>query len=33
LPLFESVDALRWRGPSPAFAALAAGFDAAAPRI
>ncbi len=33
LPLFESVDELRWRGPSPAFAALAAGFDAAAPRI
>ncbi len=27
--LFESVDALRWRGPTPAFAPLAARFDAA----
>jgi 5'-3' exonuclease len=33
LPLFESIDDLRWRGPSPAFAALAAGFDAAAPPV
>jgi 5'-3' exonuclease len=29
LPLFENVDALEWRGVSPAFAALAARFDAA----
>ena len=28
--LFESVDDLRWKGPSPAFADLAARFDAAA---
>jgi 5'-3' exonuclease len=29
IPLFDDVDHLRWNGPSPAFAALAAGFDAA----
>jgi 5'-3' exonuclease len=29
LPLFDSVDALRWTGPTPAFADLAARFDAA----
>jgi 5'-3' exonuclease len=29
LPLFTSVDELRWRGPTPAFAPLAARFDAA----
>jgi 5'-3' exonuclease len=29
IPLFDSVDDLRWTGPSPAFAALAARFDAA----
>ncbi|HMC78173.1 MAG TPA: 5'-3' exonuclease H3TH domain-containing protein [Vicinamibacterales bacterium] len=29
IPLFDSVDDLRWRGPSPAFAAFAARFDAA----
>jgi 5'-3' exonuclease len=29
IPLFESVEDLRWRGPSPAFAAFAARFDAA----
>jgi 5'-3' exonuclease len=30
LPLFESVDELRWQGPSPAFAPLAARLEAAA---
>jgi 5'-3' exonuclease len=29
LPLFESVDELRWQGPSPAFEPLAARFTAA----
>jgi 5'-3' exonuclease len=29
LPLFQSVDELEWRGPTPAFAALAARFDKA----
>jgi 5'-3' exonuclease len=29
LPLFESVDQLRWTGPTPAFAEFAARFDAA----
>ena len=29
VPLFDSVDALRWAGPTPAFAAMAARFDAA----
>jgi 5'-3' exonuclease len=29
IPLFESVDDLQWRGPTPAFPALAARFDAA----
>ena len=29
IPLFDSVEDLRWRGPSPAFAAFAARFDAA----
>ena len=29
LPLFDSVDDLRWKGPTAAFAALGAGFDAA----
>jgi len=29
VPLFDSVDALRWEGPTPAFAAIAARFDAA----
>jgi 5'-3' exonuclease len=29
LPLFSSVDELQWRGPTPAFAALAAAMDAA----
>jgi 5'-3' exonuclease len=29
VPLFESVEDLRWRGPTPAFAPLAARFDAA----
>ena len=34
IPLFASVDELRWTGPTPAFAAMAARFDAAvtAPR-
>jgi 5'-3' exonuclease len=32
IPLFESVDALRWRGPTKAFAGMAARFDAAAER-
>jgi 5'-3' exonuclease len=34
VPLFEDVDELRWAGPTPAFAAMAARFDAArtAPR-
>ena len=30
IPLFESVDELAWRGPTPAFARLAAGLDKAA---
>jgi 5'-3' exonuclease len=30
LPLFESVDELKWRGPTPAFAPLAARLDKAA---
>ena len=30
IPLFESVAELRWRGPTPAFAPMAARFDAAA---
>ena len=30
IPLFESVDDLLWQGPTPAFTALAARFDAAA---
>ena len=29
VPLFESIDDLRWSGPTPAFATLAARFDAA----
>jgi 5'-3' exonuclease len=29
VPLFESIDGLQWTGPTPAFAALAARFDAA----
>jgi 5'-3' exonuclease len=29
LPLFESVESLRWQGPTPAFTALAQRFDAA----
>jgi hypothetical protein len=29
IPLFDSVDALRWKGPTPAFAPLGARFDAA----
>jgi 5'-3' exonuclease len=29
LPLFDSVEALRWTGPTPAFAEIAARFDAA----
>ena len=29
VPLFEDIEALRWRGPTPAFAPLAARFDAA----
>ncbi|HET7695240.1 MAG TPA: 5'-3' exonuclease H3TH domain-containing protein [Vicinamibacterales bacterium] len=29
VPLFESVEELRWRGPTPAFAPMAARFDAA----
>ena len=29
IPLFESLDELRWSGPTPAFAALGARFDAA----
>ena len=29
LPLFESIDALRWNGPSPAFAPFAERFDSA----
>ena len=32
IPLFESVDELHWRGPTPAFAPLAARFDAAVTR-
>jgi 5'-3' exonuclease len=31
IPLFESVDELRWQGPTAAFAALGAWLDAAAP--
>jgi hypothetical protein len=27
--MFDSVDALRWQGPTPAFAVMAARFDAA----
>ena len=30
IPLFDSVDELRWKGPTPAFPPLAARFDAAA---
>jgi 5'-3' exonuclease len=30
VPLFDDVEELRWRGPTPAFAPLAARFDAAA---
>jgi hypothetical protein len=30
LPLFDSVDALVWKGPRPSFSALAARLDAAA---
>ena len=29
LPLFDSLDALKWRGPTPEFAALGKRFDAA----
>jgi hypothetical protein len=29
IPLFDDVDSLRWTGATPAFAALAARFDAA----
>ena len=29
IPLFDDVDQLRWKGPEPTFAALAAGLDAA----
>jgi hypothetical protein len=29
VPVFEDVEALRWTGPTPAFAPLAARFDAA----
>jgi hypothetical protein len=29
IPLFDSVDELQWQGPTPAFAALAARFEAA----
>jgi 5'-3' exonuclease len=29
IPVFESVDDLRWNGPTPAFAALAAQLDGA----
>jgi 5'-3' exonuclease len=29
IPLFDSIDELRWQGPTPAFAALGARFDAA----
>ena len=31
IPLFESIEQLRWRGPTPAFAPLAARFDGARP--
>jgi 5'-3' exonuclease len=31
IPLFDDVDQLRWNGPTPAFAALGARFDAARP--
>lgn len=31
VPLFDSVEQLRWRGPTPAFAPMAARFDAARP--
>ena len=29
IPLFDSIDDLRWKGPTPSFAALGARFDAA----
>jgi hypothetical protein len=29
IPLFDSIGELRWNGPTPAFAALGARFDAA----
>jgi hypothetical protein len=29
VPVLESIEQLRWRGPTPAFAAMAARFDAA----
>jgi 5'-3' exonuclease len=29
IPLFDSIDELRWKGPTPAFAAIAARFDEA----
>jgi hypothetical protein len=29
IPLFESIEELRWKGPTPAFAALGARLDAA----
>jgi hypothetical protein len=32
IPLFESVEDLRWKGPRPEFAEFAARFDAARPR-
>jgi 5'-3' exonuclease len=32
LPLFDSVDDLRWNGPTSEFPAMAAAFDAASPR-
>ena len=31
IALFDSIDDLRWKGPTPAFAAIGARFDAAAP--
>ena len=33
IPLFESVDELRWRGPTPAFAPLAARLDASVTQV
>ena len=33
IPLFESVDELRWTGPTPAFAPLAARFDASVGQV